>query len=239
MNQTYVDHQAYEWEGCFESLENSFVSVELHHKTLCHATELISLRTFKISTPKIALPNNNSTWTRSTIRNSEKTICKMDRNSQGRGRSSSPNWLACFQLRAADPIDLTKQNPIMPSRLNLQPMRTKVCRASKCFTADNLVSNSLTAGMMWWRKALKEDRGRREWRRKNKSMGVFPLSSRTFSFEWSIYFSLSLNSQAEGAAEWVGTVPFSLHYLALQSYRADWLVIRHWHNFIWSQLRMQ
>ncbi len=72
MNQSYVDHQAYEWEGCFESLENSFVSVEPHHKTLCHTTELSSLRTVEISNPKIALPNKNSTWTRSTIRNSEK-----------------------------------------------------------------------------------------------------------------------------------------------------------------------
>jgi hypothetical protein len=42
MNQTYVDRQAYEWEGRFESLENSFVSVQLHHKTLCHTTELMS-----------------------------------------------------------------------------------------------------------------------------------------------------------------------------------------------------
>ncbi len=78
MNQSYVDHQAYEWQGCFESLENSFVSVELHHKTLCRTTKLISLRTVEISNPKIALPNKNSTWTRSTIRNSETTLCKME-----------------------------------------------------------------------------------------------------------------------------------------------------------------
>ncbi len=121
MNQTHVDHQAYEWKGCFESLENSFVSVELHHKTLCHTTEVISLRTDEISTPKIALPNKNSTWTRSTIRNSEKTLCKMEPELTRTRTLMIAQLAGCFQLRAADPNDLTKQNPIMPSRLNLQP----------------------------------------------------------------------------------------------------------------------
>jgi len=113
VNQTYVDHQACEWEGCFESLENSFVSVELHHKTLCHTTEVISLRTDEISTPKNALPNKNSTWTRSTIRNSEKTFCKMEPELTRTPTLMTRNWLACFQLRAADPNDLTEQNPII------------------------------------------------------------------------------------------------------------------------------
>jgi hypothetical protein len=51
----------------------------------------------------------------------KKHFAKWSHNSQGRGSSSSRNWLACFQLRADDPNALTKQNPIMPSRLNLQP----------------------------------------------------------------------------------------------------------------------
>jgi len=211
MNQTYVDHQAYECEGCFESLENSFVSVELHHKTLCHTTEVISLRTDEISTPKIALPNKNSTWTRSTIRHSEKNTlqngARTHKDADAHDRAIGWHAFSLEQL-----IPMTWQNRIQLCRLDWtcnQVLRTKVCRASKCLTADNLVSISLPAGMMWWRKALKEDWGGREWRRKNKSKGVFPLSSCTFSFEWSIYFPLSLNSQVEGAAERVGTVPFS------------------------------